>query len=258
MSSAPLTERRFEFGPRQQPNQPARSWINVGESERLLSALGGLGLALYGLSRRSLGGVTAAAVGGNLFYRGLTGHCGLYSRLGVNTATRKRGPASSVAAGRGCKIEQTIVVHRPIDEVFAFWRNLENLPRFMRHLQEVRNLGNKRSHWSARAPLGRRVEWDAEIITERRNELIGWRSLPGADVDNAGSVHFQPVPNGRGTEVRVVLKYDPPAGKVGSVIARIFGEEPHRQIAEDLQEFKRLLETGGAESGREQASRPIL
>jgi uncharacterized membrane protein len=136
-----------------------------------------------------------------------------------------------------------MTINRSPQDLFNFWRNLENLPRFMRHLESVQNFG-QRSHWVARGPLGVRVEWDAEIYRERPNEMIAWRSLEGADVDNTGSVHFTPAPVGRGTEVRVVLKYDPPAGKAGAAVAKLFGKAPEQQIREDLRRFKQLMEAG--------------
>src|SRR5262249_24401393 len=121
---------------------------------------------------------------------------------------------------------------------------LTNLPRVWGHLESVQPTGPGRSHWVARGPLGTRVEWDAEIITERDNELIGWRSLARSEMDTAGSVHFTPAPGDRGTEVKVVLKYDPPAGKLGAVLARMFGEDPETEIREGLRRFKCLMETG--------------
>jgi uncharacterized membrane protein len=127
--------------------------------------------------------------------------------------------------------------------LYRFWRDFENLGRFMHHLQGVRVEGN-RSHWIACGPLGTRFEWDAEIITERPNELIGWRSLPGSAIDTAGSVHFRELPGEGGTEVRVVLKYDPPAGKAGAAVARLFGQSPQGQIREDLKRLKAFMETG--------------
>src|SRR5207248_82918 len=150
---------------------------------------------------------------------------------------------TSVPAGSGCKVEKTITINKPASELYGYWRNLENLPRFMRHLESVTADGN-RSHWVAKAPLGTSVSWDAEIITERPNELIGWRSLPGSTVDTAGSVHFGQAPGGRGTEVHVTLKYDPPAGKVGATVANWLGEAPEQEIAEDLSTFKRMMEAG--------------
>jgi uncharacterized membrane protein len=220
---------------------PAPS-VNVGDGERALSALGGSALALYGLTRGTLGGLALAAVGGALLYRGLSGHCDCYAAFGISTA-EKRGRRTSVPAGEGCRVDKTITINRPASELYRYWRSLGNLPRFMRHLESVTEQGN-RSHWVAKAPLGMSVSWDAEIITERSNELIGWRSLPGSMVDTAGSVHFQPTADGRASEVRVELKYDPPAGKVGATLAQWLGESPEEQIEEDLTTFKRMMEAG--------------
>ncbi len=230
---------------------------NVGETERWASLLGGGALALWGLSRGSLGGLGLALVGGTLAYRGATGHCDIYEALGVNTATpQHRGARTSIPAGHGCKVEQSILINRSPEELFRFWRNLENLPSIMSHLKSVHSTDGNRSRWVAQGPLGSPAEWDAEIITERPNELIGWRSLEGSVVDTAGSVHFKRILGDRGTEVRVVLKYDPPAGKAGAAIAWLTGQLPEHQIREDLRRFKRFMETGeipttkGQPSGR--------
>jgi len=137
-----------------------------------------------------------------------------------------------------------VTINRPPEDLYRFWRNFENLPRFMRHLESVSETGAGRSHWVAKAPAGSTVEWDAEIYNEKEGEMIAWRTLEGADVASAGSVHFEEAPGGRGTLMRVVLKYDPPAGKLGAIIARLFGENPEQQIAEDLGRFKQLMETG--------------
>ncbi len=217
--------------------------INVGEIERWASLVGGGALALFGLSRRSLGGLGLAALGGALAYRGATGHCPMYGALGFSTAER-HGPVTSIPAGRGVRIETSITINRPREELYRFWRNIENLPRIMRHLESVRSSSPTRSHWTARGPMGTSFEWDAEIHTERPSELISWRSLPGSDVDTAGSVHFLQAPAGRGTELRVVLKYDPPAGKVGASVARLLGEAPEDEITEDLRRFKETMESG--------------
>lgn len=141
-------------------------------------------------------------------------------------------------------VERVITVWKQPDEVFAFWRNLENLPRFMNHLQSVRDLGNGRSHWVANGPAGRAVEWDAQIIEERANEVIAWRTLDDADVWSTGVVTFAPTPDGAGTEVTVDLRYAPPAGVVGMTVARLFGEEPSQQLREDLRRFKQVMELG--------------
>jgi uncharacterized membrane protein len=142
------------------------------------------------------------------------------------------------------RVSKSVTINRPPEAVYEFWRQLENLPRFMYHLQEVRSIGNDRSHWIARAPAGQQVEWDAEIVDERPGELIVWRALPGSDIQHEGSVHFRPAPADRGTEVEVALQYDAPGGKAGALIATLFGEEPTQQIRDDLRRFKQVLETG--------------
>jgi uncharacterized membrane protein len=140
-------------------------------------------------------------------------------------------------------VKEAVTVRVPSEELYAFWRTLSNLPRFMSHLERVDVLSDRRSHWVAKGPAGTRVEWDAEIINDRRPELIAWRSLQGAEVASAGSVRFRPVPGG-GTEIIVRLQYDPPAGKVGSWVAALFGEEPSQQIREDLRRLKHRFDTG--------------
>jgi uncharacterized membrane protein len=163
---------------------------------------------------------------------------------GVGGGTPRSSDTKAVLGGRGgIHLEHRLVIARPVEQVYRFWQHLPNLPRFMHHLQSVTlGPGERRSHWVARAPLGTTVEWDAEIINQVENEVIGWQSLEGADVVSAGSVTFRPTSDGRGTEVRVKLQYEPPAGRLGAAIAGLFGEAPSRQIAEDLQELKRMLE----------------
>jgi uncharacterized membrane protein len=139
---------------------------------------------------------------------------------------------------------KSVVVDREPDEVYAFWRDFTRFPQFMLHLDAVRDLGNGRSHWQAKGPGGKAVEWDAEVTQDRPNELIAWRSLPGADIDNEGSVRFERAPGGRGTLVRVNLRYDPPAGALGKAIATLMNTEPGQQVSDDLRRFKQLLETG--------------
>ena len=142
-------------------------------------------------------------------------------------------------------VSSVCTVNRPADELYAFWRDIENLPSFMTHLEYVEAYGDgKRSHWIASAPAGRTVEWDAEITEERPGELLSWRSLPGASVENSGSVTFTRAPQDRGTEVRVELTYSLPAGRIGHAVAKLFGEEPQQQVADDLKRFKQVIETG--------------
>jgi uncharacterized membrane protein len=148
-----------------------------------------------------------------------------------------------VAAGHGVRVDQSIIINCSPEELFRFWRDLENLPDVMSHLESVTVLDDRRSRWLARAPLGFHMEWDAEIHTERRNELISWRSIEGSEVDTAGSVHFNRLPGSGGTEVRVELKYNPPGERLGDILAKIFGEAPKQQIRDDLLRFKRLMES---------------
>ncbi|MEW9533777.1 SRPBCC family protein [Microbispora sp. NPDC049125] len=138
----------------------------------------------------------------------------------------------------------TTTIRKPASDVYAFWRHLENLPAFMSHLDEVRSTGERTSHWTASAPFGRTVEWDAEIDDEVPGTRIGWRSTGDADVPNTGKVWFVPAPDGVSTEVHVVLAYDIPGGSLGKAVARYFGEEPHQQLDDDLRRLKQVLETG--------------
>jgi uncharacterized membrane protein len=137
-----------------------------------------------------------------------------------------------------------ITVRHPVEVVYRFWRDFTNLPRFMNHLASVEVTGDGRSHWTANAPAGRTVDWDAEVVEDAPNERIAWRSLEGAQVPNSGAVRFTPAPGGRGTEVRVELSYDPPGGALGKVVAKLFGEEPQQQVTDDLRRLKQVLETG--------------
>ena len=141
-------------------------------------------------------------------------------------------------------MEEVVTINAPAEQLFGYWRNLSQLPTFMNHLISVQQMDYRRSHWVARAPAGRTVQWDAEIINEIPGELLGWRTLDGADVVSAGSVRFTPSTGGRGTEVRVRLQYEPPAGKVGATVAWLLGHEPSQTIREDLRRFKQLMETG--------------
>jgi uncharacterized membrane protein len=203
-------------------------------------ALGGT-LVYFGIRRRTIPGLIAAGLGAALLRRAYTGYCPTYAALGVDTAHRRRAEPHEFFE-HGVHVEQAVTISKSPEELFTFWHRFENLPRFMRHLEAVRGIDEKRSHWVARGPAGKSVEWDAEIINEEPNLLIAWRSLEGADVDNAGSVRFVPRPRGRGTEVRVVIEYIPPAGMLGKVVAQLFGEEPSQQVKEDLRRFKQLME----------------
>jgi uncharacterized membrane protein len=217
--------------------------VNISTTERLPSVIGGGELSIWVIQKKSLPGLTAAALGGVLVYRGASGHCDVYRALGIHTDHR-RGRKRGVPYELGIRVDKSVTINRPRHEVYRFWRNLENLPRFMRHLESVTEIDNKHSHWVAKAPAGRTVQWEAEIINEIEDQLIGWQSLENSTVENAGSVHFEDAPEGRGTVVRIELQYNPPGGAVGATIAKLFGEEPGQQIGEDLWRFKELMEAG--------------
>lgn len=216
--------------------------VNVGTNERWASGVVGGLMVVDGLRRATLGGLAEAILGGALAYRGYTGHCQGYEALGIDTAQGRSSKAGR--HHRGTLIVRSFTIARSPEDCYGFWRNFENLPRFMTHLESVKTIDATRSHWVARAPLGQTVSWDAEILNETPNELIAWKSIPGSTINQAGSVRFRPAPGGRGTELTVELNYEPPGGQVGATIAWLFGEEPSWQIQEDLRRFKQLMEAG--------------
>jgi uncharacterized membrane protein len=243
MSTGTLSESwdvsTYEEAPQRDGAQP----INVGETERLISALAGGGLIAFGLSRRSLGGLGLAAIGGSLLYRGVTGHCMCYEALGVNRAGFDN-PAVGVRAQHGCKYETSMLINRSPEELYAFWRNLENLPRIMEHLVSVTDLGDARSHWVAQGPLGKTVEWDAELINDRPGEMLAWRSIAGSELDTAGSVHFARAPLGHGAILKLSLKYEPPGGKAVASLTNLLGTGLEQRVEADLRRFKQVIEAG--------------
>ncbi|MDQ4146835.1 MAG: DUF2892 domain-containing protein [Pseudomonadota bacterium] len=228
-----------------QPSIEDSSRINVGRGERLVSAIGGGLLALRGLTKGSLGGLVLTAVGSGLVYRGISGHCALYERLGMDTSTAGETPAPD-------KVTVTLTIARPREAVYAAWREFENLPRFMRHLVSVSRAGDRRYHWVARAPGGLvNIEWDAQVVEERENELIAWQSLSGAQLSNAGWVSFRDTSEGAQTEMRVELLYRPAAGTLGAASGRWF-PLTRQLIEEDVSRFKRYMETGEIPSEQDQ------
>ena len=224
------------------PGFHTSSRTNVGNTERWISAGAGAALALLGLSRRGLGGLMALGAGAALIYRGVSGHCRAYEAMGIDTS--EHNPATAVPAQAGTRVEKTITVNCSPEKLYAYWRDVENLPKVMRHLESVEAKDKQTMHWVAKGPLGIAVEWDAEIINERENEMIAWRSLPGGDIDTAGSIHFRKLPHGRGTEVRVSMKYNPPGGKIGDGIAWLLGRSLEQEVEADLKNFKAAMEAG--------------
>lgn len=202
------------------------------DQNRMISGAAGGALLLLGLRKRGVLGLGMAAVGGYLAYRAATGNDPVMAAAGLS---------GNATAAKPIFVEHSVVIDCPAQVVYDYWRKLENLPQIMSHLESVTTLDEKRSRWVAKAPLGTHVEWEAEIVNDKPGQRIGWHSLPGATVDNAGSVQFESLPNG-GTRVHVALSYRPPAGPLGAAVAKLFGEEPSQQIAEDLQKFKAAFE----------------
>ncbi len=221
---------------------------NVNSLDRIASIVAGSALGFYGiresLKHHSVPGVGLALAGAALVKRGVTGYCDLYRALGVNTIPQQPGANASISYQKGIRVERSITINATRETVFSFWRNLENLPRFMKHVQCVTKTDETHSHWLVAGPAGQKVEWDAEIINEIPNELLAWRSLPGASVDNAGSVRFEHATAGRGTRITVSLQYDPPAGEIGAMVAKFFGNDPAEEIEMELHRLKNILEAG--------------
>lgn len=223
------------------------SRVNVGRVERWISLLGGGALVAYGMSRKSWPRVALVAAGGGLISRGATRHCPVYGALGVDTAHADWSHGNVVAAimpAHSVEVRRAVTVARPRDELFRFWRDFSNLPRFMQHLESVTPIDDTHSHWVTKAPIGKAIEWDAEITDEIENELIAWRSTQDTDVRNSGSVRFRDAPGGRGTEVHVDLRYAAPGGLLGAALAKLFGESPDQQVRDDLRNFKQMMEAG--------------
>ena len=230
--------------------------VNVGETERTVSKFGGGALIALGLARGGLKGLVLAGIGGALVYRGTTGRCSLYQKLGVDTAGGEQGAFGSVESQGGVRVDESVVIDKSAEELYFFWRDHSNLPRFMSEIRSVTSPDGVVSHWVSEGPLGLTLEWDAEIYNDEPGRLIAWRSLPGSQMATAGSVHFNPRPSGRGTEVRVNQKFDPPGGSLGVGVAKLIGYDPASVTRENLRRFKQLMEAGelpttsGQPSGR--------
>lgn len=218
--------------------EPSSNVINVSWPERLVSASLGTLLLSNGFSNlfhHPMRGLIRTALGSYLLYRGASGNCPAYSAIGKQ-------PDHLVHAG-SLNVRTSIVVNVPRNEVYDFWRNLENLPQFMKHLKSITQYDNKTSHWEAVVPGNiTTIKWDAEIVQEEKNSKIVWRSAAGASVENAGKVVFEDALGGKGTKVNVLISYRPPAGDVGLKIAGLFNGKFEKMIHDDLAGFKSYIE----------------
>ena len=215
---------------------------HASDELRWVFGLGGAALLIWGWKRRSWLGVLLSSAGADLLNWSCTGHY-LHETLGV-TALTSKGLRALVPHQLGIRVDRSVAIYRPVDEVYRFFRDFKNLGRILTHVNDVREVDDKHSHWFVKGPGGIELEWDAEIIEERPNELISWRSIGSPDVESTGSVRFVQAPGERGTFVCVSLNYLPPAGALGAAIAKVFGEEPEMQIKEDLRRLKQILEAG--------------
>ncbi|GAA4325788.1 SRPBCC family protein [Flaviaesturariibacter amylovorans] len=227
-----------------QPTEGQSGVVNVGQTERLFSTAMGAFLLSSGLSnlfRHPVNGLLKTAIGGYLMYRGASGHCPLYSTIGK---TR------DVERTQAINIRTNLIVNKPKDEVYRFWRKLENLPLFMKHLASVTEIDEKHSHWEAVIPGGiGRIKWNAEIVKEEEGYLIGWQSIPNATISNAGKVVFHDALGGQGTELEVVISYHAPAGELGAGIAKALNPVFERIIRQDVMNFKEYIETKHGATG---------
>lgn len=213
---------------------------NVGQYERMASGVSGAALLWAGLRRGSVGGVLTALGGAAMLYRGVTGHCPAYQRFGIDT-TRE-------GLSRGIEVSRAITIGRSPDEVYRFWRNLENLPSFMFHLQSVTELGDGRTHWVANED-GIEIDWFAQIIEDVPGERIVWRSEPGGRIETDGEVIFRQAPGNRGTEVHLRMRCSGPGRVMAMALAPLLRRFTRIQVGQDLRRMKQLIETGEIATG---------
>lgn len=212
-----------------------KSTENVNTAERLISIAAGTYIFYKGVKQifsHPFIGLQEAAVGGVLLYRGATGFCPIYDKIGKDSTDLQ-----------AIRISERFIVDRPRDEVYSFWRNFENLPRFMKHLHSVTELDATQSEWRANIPNDLlKIKWKAEITREEQNSYIGWQSVEGSMVDNAGKVEFSDSINGLGTELNVEINYFPPAGNIGRGVANLLNGVFEKMVREDITNFKHYVE----------------
>lgn len=236
------TSQRTDAAVSSLPPATGSSNINLDVSERIVSTFGGAALTVIGLKNLgSMAGITTALTGGFLLVRGLSGYCAVTNAVKKTTAKR----ASAM------EITSTFIINKPRTDVYSYWRKLENLPSFMKHLEEVKEIDDNRSKWTAKVPGGvGKVSWEAEILEDISSELISWSSLPGSTVDNAGEVRFKDALGNLGTEITARITYRLPGGDIGSFAAKLFNPAIEKMMREDLRSFKQLMEIGNAYSSR--------
>jgi uncharacterized membrane protein len=252
MRAVGLREIASGLGILSQPRPAGWAWARVGGDVMDLSLLGGA-WASDRTDKERVAAATVAVVGvmalDLLCGSRLSDQAGQDEHKGAGRRQRSIGqargrPNAEEAHWGAVHVRRSVTVNRPAEELYRFWHDFENLPRFMTHLESVQTLDAKRSHWKARGPAGFTFEWDAEITEDRPNERMAWASVPGSSVNSAGSVTFKRASGGRGTVVTVEMQVDPPGGAIGATIAKLFGKEPGQQVQDHLRSFKQIMETG--------------
>ena len=219
--------------------------VDLGQPERLVSTAAGGLLLLYSLRNPTPLNLLLGAFGAGLIYQGAVGR---------NVVETVRTGQPLVAEPNGLRVKKSMTVNRSPDELYAFWRDLENLPRFMKHVRSVQRHGNGRSHWVVAGPRGTVFKWDAQITVDRPNEMIAWQTVPGSSVDHRGYVKFVPAPGSRGTEVHVAMEYQPPGGEAGKLLGSLLGGITEQEIQEQIRNFKSIMEAGEIPTTRGQTS----
>jgi len=210
--------------------------IDVGTLEHVGAMAAGALLFGLGMTRKGIPGKLAKMGGAALFARGASGYAPLYKTLGIAFPNNTTGTSR-----RAIRVESSVDVNRCASDLYNLWRDLENLPAFMSHLISVKEIGTLRSHWIARGPAGTTVQWDAQIVNDVPDKVIAWETVEGSSVDHAGSIHFDALDDKR-TRMRVVFRYDPPGQKVGAILAKLFGEDPQREVDNDLRRFQKMID----------------
>jgi uncharacterized membrane protein len=249
LTSRSLPQGTGSFTSRDYPeNEESTTFLTrVGQAAMIVSGAALVALAARERSWRTLG---IAAAGAPLIYRGATGHWPVPEKISQR--------ASDAVAP--VPIETAVTIDRPAEELYRFWHQLENLPRFMKNLDSVTKIDERRSHWVGKSPLGLKLEWDAEILEEREGKLLSWCSLPGSDVHNAGTVFFDQSTGGRGTVVRASLDYQLPGHFLGQAVGKMLSGTTQQQVKEDLKRFKELMETGevATTNGQSHGTRSLI
>ena len=214
---------------------------NIGELERVASAAVGGWLVLHALRKRSLGSLVGGAIGADLLFRGISGHCGLYETIGVNTANT--GESGIEISSHSPHVEKSITIGRTPDELYKFWRDAQNLVLIHGHFAEITPVNAKTTHWRVKGLL-QHFEWDSVLTVQDPGKQISWMSLPGTRLPNEGTIMFRPASGGKGTEVKLTQRFEPPLSPLSSAVAKAFRLVPGAITDKALRRFKSLVETG--------------